>query len=318
MQNILLVGAGQLGSRYLQGLSTVKLDLCITVVDPSDLSLDNAKKRWFEVGGDKSQHKIRWCKVLPQDLVLINLAIISTSAGGRADLVKHISNTVRVSYWVLEKVLAQSKQELDIINAATINAKGTWVNMGRRVLDWHQQLKFKFYEQGPLRVKKTGGLWGLACNAIHFIDLISWWTGESLFSVNTNRLDRTWLKSKRLGYFEVIGELLVKFSGGTELILQSQPNVTEDIMHIELPNKNIWAIDEVNYIAFKSKRDIFKGEHKHQSEYTGPIVTKILTNGTCELTTLKQSSEQHKIFLDAMLAHWNFSNKFNDKIVPIT
>ena len=318
MQNILLVGAGQLGSRYLQGLSTVKLDLHITIVDPSDLSLDNAKKRWLEVGGDKSQHKIRWCKVLPQDLASINLAIIATSAGGRADLVKHISNTAHVSYWVLEKVLAQSKQELDIINAATIDSKGTWVNMARRAIDWHQQLKLKFYEQGPLRVKKTGGLWGLACNAIHFIDLISWWTGESLFSVNTNRLDRTWLKSIRLGYFEVTGELLVKFSGGTELILQSQPNVTEDIMHIELPNKNIWTIDEVNFIAFKSKKDIFKGRDILQSESTGPMVTKILTNGTCELTTLKQSSEQHQIFLDAMLAHWNFSNKFNDKIVPIT
>jgi hypothetical protein len=318
MQNILLVGAGQLGSRYLQGLSTVKLDLCITIVDPSDLSLGNAKKRWLEVGGDKSQHKICWCKVLPQDLVSINLAIIATSAGGRADLVKHISDTAHVTYWVLEKVLAQSKQELNIIHAATTDALGTWVNMARRVNDWHQQLKFKFYEQGPLTVKKTGGLWGLACNAIHFIDLISWWTGESLLSVNTNRLDSTWLKSKRLGYFEVIGELLVRFSGGTELVLQSQPNAKEDNINIELPNKNIWVIDELNCISFKSKKEIFKGEFKLQSELTGPMVTKILTNGNCELTTLKQSSEQHQIFLDAMLAHWNFSNKFNDRIVPIT
>jgi hypothetical protein len=318
MQNILLVGAGQLGSRYLQGLSTVKLDLCITIVDPSDLSLGNAKKRWLEVGGDKSQHKIRWCKVLPQDLVSINLAIIATSAGGRADLVKHISDTAHVTYWVLEKVLAQSKQELNIIHAATTDALGTWVNMARRVNDWHQQLKFKFYEQGPLTVKKTGGLWGLACNAIHFIDLISWWTGESLLSVNTNRLDSTWLKSKRLGYFEVIGELLVRFSGGTELVLQSQPNAKEDNINIELPNKNIWVIDELNCIAFNSKKDIFKGRFKLQSELTGPMVTKILTNGNCELTTLKQSSEQHQIFLDAMLVHWNFSNKFNDRIVPIT
>ena len=90
MQNILLVGAGQLGSRYLQGLSTVKLDLFITVVDPSDLSLNKAKKRWLEVGGDLSQHTIRWCKVLPLDLLLIDLAIIATSARGRADLVKKI------------------------------------------------------------------------------------------------------------------------------------------------------------------------------------------------------------------------------------
>ncbi|MDC1014875.1 hypothetical protein OAQ64_04050 [Candidatus Pelagibacter sp.] len=318
MKNILLVGAGQLGSRYLQGLSTVKLDLFITVVDPSDLSLNKAKKRWFEAEGDESQHTIRWCKVLPQDLVLIDLAIISTSARGRADLVKKISSTVSVRYWVLEKVLAQSKKELDIINAATIDSKGTWVNMVRRVINWHQQLKFNFYEKGPLKVRKTGGLWGLACNTIHFIDLISWWTGESLLSVDTSRLDRNWLKSKRLGYFEVIGELLIKFSGGTELILQSNPIATEDLLYVEVSNKDIWTIDELNCVAFKSKKEVFKGEFKLQSEITGPIVKKILTNGTCELTTLKKSSDQHKIFLEAMLAHWNFSNKLNDKVVPIT
>lgn len=318
MQNILLVGAGQIGSRYLQGLSTVKLDLCITVVDPSDLSLNKATKRWLEVVGDNSQHKVRWCKVLPQDLELIDLAIITTSAAGRADLVKYISKTVNVSYWVLEKVVAQSKQELDIIRTATIDAKGTWVNMVRRIIDWHQQLKFKFYEQGPLKVRKIGGLWGLACNAMHFIDLISWWTGESLLSVNTNRLDSMWIKSKRSGYFEVTGELLAIFSGGTELILQSQPNAIKDIMYIELPNKNIWSIDELNGIASKSKEDFVNGEIKLQSQLTGPMVSKILTNGICELTTLKQSSDQHQIFLDTMLAHWNFSNNFNDKNVPIT
>jgi hypothetical protein len=318
MQSILLVGAGQLGSRYLQGLSTVKLDLYITVVDPSDLSLNKAKKRWVEVGGDESQHTIRWCKVLPQDLSLIDLAIISTSAGGRADLIKKISSTIKVRYWVLEKVLAQSKKELDIINAATKDSKKTWVNMVRRESNWHQQLKLNFFEQGSLKVKKSGGLWGLACNGIHFIDLISWWTGESLLSVNTIKLDRTWIKSKRLGYFEVMGELLVKFSGGTELILQSQPIKTEDILYVEIPNKDIWTIDELNCVAFKSKKDVLKGELKLQSELTGPLVTKILTKGTCELTSLKNSIEHHKIFLEAMLAHWNFSNKLKDKIVPIT
>ena len=318
MQNILLVGAGNIGSRYLQGLSSVKLDLCITVVDPSDLSLKKSTKRWLDVGGNKSKHKICWCNELPQDLDLIDLAIITTSAGGRADLITNISKSVRVSYWVLEKVLAQSKEELDNIKTATIDAKGTWVNMVRRILDWHQQLRFKFYEQGPLKVKKIGGLWGLACNTMHFIDLISWWTGESLVSVNTNKLDSIWLKSKRSGYFEVTGELVAIFSGGTELILKSQPNVTEDIMYIELPNKNIWSIDEPNGVALKSKKDFLNGEFKLQSQLTGPMVTKILTIGICELTTLKQSLEQHQIFLEAMLAHWNFSNNLNDRIVPIT
>ena len=67
----LLVGAGQLGSRYLQGLSTVKLDLCITVVDPSDLSLNKAKKRWVEVGGDESQEQLRACLALGADRAIL-------------------------------------------------------------------------------------------------------------------------------------------------------------------------------------------------------------------------------------------------------
>ena len=37
MSNILLVGAGQLGSRYLQGLAEIEGPTTICVVDPSDL-----------------------------------------------------------------------------------------------------------------------------------------------------------------------------------------------------------------------------------------------------------------------------------------
>ena len=96
-----------------------------------------------------------------------------------------------VNYWVLEKVLAQSKQELEFINSTITDAKGIWVNTPRRLTSWHQQLKLKFYDQGPLTIKKVGGMWGLACNSIHFIDLVAWWTSESLLSVNTDRLDQT-------------------------------------------------------------------------------------------------------------------------------
>ena len=48
------------------------------------------------------------------------------------------------------------------------------------------------------------------------------------------------------------------------------------------------------------------------------MVTEILTQGTCGLPNLKESSEQHAIFLDSMLKHWNTFSKSNDKVVPIT
>ena len=318
MSNILIIGVGQIGFRYLEGLSKAKLDLDITVVDSSELSLRSVKEHWLQVGAIRPHQKIRWCQTLPKELDNVDLAIIATCSKGRATLINEIAQVVSVRYWILEKVLAQSKQELDLIENATTNAKGIWVNTPRRLMAWHQQLKFKFCNQGSLKVKKIGGLWGLACNSIHFIDLISWWTGESLLSIDTSKLDKIWLESKRRGYFEVAGEIFAKFSGGTELLLKSNPNLVEDTIHIELQNKNIWVIDEGKGIAFESKEDILNGRLELQSDMTGPMVTKILTKGTCELPTLKKSLDQHTIFLDAMLQHWNHSNKCNDKAVPIT
>jgi len=48
------------------------------------------------------------------------------------------------------------------------------------------------------------------------------------------------------------------------------------------------------------------------------MVSNILINETCGLPTLHESAQQHEIFLDAMLNHWNISNNLNDKLVPIT
>ena len=46
MYKILLVGSGQLGSRYLEGIAKSKLNLKVVVVDHSKLSLKKAKKIW--------------------------------------------------------------------------------------------------------------------------------------------------------------------------------------------------------------------------------------------------------------------------------
>ncbi|MDA7697754.1 hypothetical protein N8796_00925 [Candidatus Pelagibacter sp.] len=318
MLKVLLVGAGQIGSRYLQGLICSTLNISITVVDPLDISLNVSKKRWIEAGGDQSLHTISWNKELPSNKERFDLIIVTTSSKGRATLIKKIASNVSGDYWVIEKVLAQSKKELDIIQVATTHAKEVWVNMPRRVMSWHQKLRLKFYQKGPLKVKNTGGLWGLACNSIHFIDLISWWTGESLLSLNTSKLNNTWLKSKRLGYYEVSGELLATFSNGTQLILESQLDAKEDIMKIEIKNENTWVIDEINGVAHDSKKNVLEGKIKLQSELAGPMIAKIFSSGTCELTPLKESIAQHEVFLIAMLKHWNTSNKCNDELVPIT
>ena len=51
MNNICIIGAGQLGSRHLQALKMVLQPLLITVVDPSSESLKMAEERYQAAAG---------------------------------------------------------------------------------------------------------------------------------------------------------------------------------------------------------------------------------------------------------------------------
>ena len=161
MFNVLIIGAGQIGSRHLQGLVSVSLNLNIIVVDPSKKSLNTAQIRWKEVGGDQSSHRIIWFEDLPHNIKSFDLVIVATSSKNRAIIVDKVARSASVQYWVIEKVLAQSRQELEFIDNSTSDAKAVWINIPRRLIFWHQQLKLKFYNKGPLLINKIGGMWGL-------------------------------------------------------------------------------------------------------------------------------------------------------------
>jgi hypothetical protein len=316
--SLLLVGAGQLGSRYLQGLVASKSDLEITVVDPSSESLEIAKSRWIEAGGDESPHQVRWLESLASNLQRVDVALVVTSSKGRADLIYKIANAIDVRYWVLEKVLTQSSEELVAIQSALAGCEGAWVNTPRRMMSWHQSLKEVFAGRGPLEVSYSAGLWGLACNSIHFIDLVAWWSDEILMSVNTSSLDHHWHESKRAGYFEITGELAAHFSGGTSLRLNSKADAQALPIQVALRDGVFWEVDEPAGTARSSSGEQLDGRIEFQSQISGRLVDDILQRGQCDLPSLDESSSMHTIFLDAMLAHWNLSQNRNDNRVPIT
>jgi hypothetical protein len=316
--SLLIVGAGQLGSRYLEGLVSSKLNLEITVVDPASESLERARSRWIQQGGQESSHDIRWLELLPSDLNQVDVALIVTSSKGRTNLIEKIANAIKVRYWVLEKVLAQSSEELRVIQSVLAGSEGAWVNTPRRMMAWHNSLKESFAGHGPLDVSYSAGLWGLACNSIHFIDLIVWWSRESLVSVDTSGLDHNWQESKRVGYFEITGELVAEFSGGSVLRLQSREGASSHPLKIQLAGGAVWEIDEPAGTARSVAGEKRGGQVEFQSQLSGRLVDDILQRGECDLPALEESCAMHAIFLDAMLLHWNRSQNRNDDLVPIT
>ena len=317
MKNLLLIGSGQLGSRYLQSIIKENLNYRIIVVDKLSQSLNTAKKIWNEFGGNKTSHKIQWSLILPKEINHYDLVIIATSSKDRASLIEDIASKVNVNYWVIEKILAQSTNELNEIKKATKNAMRVYVNTPKRQMNWYKKIKSKFPCK-PYKIIKTGNLWGLACNSIHYIDLVAWWTEDNLISINCEGLSSEWFKSKRDGYFEISGKLLAKYANGTELILESSKEEIDNILKIDFKQQGKCDINEKKGTAIFSDGSVVSGKVDLQSEMGEQIISKILSEGKCGLPSLEDSIEQHSIFLDSLLDHWNKCNKKSDKLVPIT
>jgi len=326
---ILIVGAGQLGSRYLQGLADCQNTLDIYVKDISEQSLKVAKQRWEQLvhtvapntlsGKTKpaAQHKVTFLSSFEKIPKQVDIAIIATNANVRALLVKQIVEKYNVRYWILEKVLAQSESELEDITSLTKNSVGAWVNTSRRMMEWQKQICKSLPAGVPLFVRRGGSSWGLACNGIHFLDLVAWWTAETLTAIDTSELDLKWTKSKRKGFFEITGSITATFSRGTTLKLESVLDEKPLTFEIEAQGK-IWNIDEKNGVASGPEGVLIKGKNEMQSSMTSRLVDTLLKEGYCDLPGLIESSELHRVFISSLLKHWNYSHGTNNNQLPIT
>jgi len=319
--HILIVGAGQIGSRHLQALSLTKLKIQVSVIDPSNQSLKKTKIRWKAVKKKKSSISINFYKSISELSTDVDVALITTNSYERLNVIKKLVNLKKVKYWILEKILAQSESDINKIKKITNTFKSIncWVNNPRRIMDWHKQLRKNIINKGPLKISYFArSNWGLACNSIHFIDLAMWWSGEVIKSINTTKLGKKWFKAKRKGYFEVNGELSILFSKGSKLTISSNSNIRSNLIKVGLNDGTQWIINEKSGKAFNSKKKRLNGKYEFQSKMTHKLIEQIIRENKCDLPNIVESAKAHKPFIKAMLKHWNKSNSANRKYVPIT
>jgi predicted dehydrogenase len=263
-------------------------------------------------------HTIRFLNAVAASEHLIDLCIIVTPAHCRAALCQEIASICTVKAWILEKVLAQSSHQLDAIEEAIGLDTPTFVNTSRRLMPWHQAIGRALVSDilEPIKVVVDGGGWGLACNAIHFIDLVAWWTGSRLLSVDTDQLQE-WRPSKRAGFQEVDGVLRLYYENQSELTLNCRKEIAPIKITIHTASGD-WLIEEEMGMALGPRDLQISGELVFQSVLTAPLVTQILTTHTCGLPSLQESAALHRPFLDALLRYWNKTQARSDLIVPIT
>ena len=80
----------------------------------------------------------------------------------------------------------------------------------------------------------------------------------------------------------------------------------------------MWILKESEGTFTRKGEPSILGSVEYQSKITGPLVEKILMYGKCNLPTINDSANMHRILIDALLNHWNDFHQVNDKILPIT
>lgn len=323
-ENILIVGAGQLGSRHLQSLSSLNREFYqITVVDPSHQSLETARERYNEVKNSSSPEATYIDSISKVTRKNVFLAIISTSASVRYKVLKELTESTLISNLILEKVLFQSENQLNlatkIINKNNIKA---WVNCPRREYKIYNTINKDCEDSQYVNIKVTGNRWGLACNSIHFIDLWSYLKKFDHYSIK-NMDECTTIESKRAGYKELTGSIYAKSpSGNIELNCKNELDQPISLsVTIETDSLDI-IIDECTSEILKYQKH---GKDKslvyqpvYQSSLTSKAVIDISHTGDCKLTPYNESQMLHEELLTKTSNLFNKHSRLTDLLSPIT
>ena len=315
--NILVCGAGQLGSRYLQGLAKCPTPLDIRVHDVRADSLRAAERRWNEARDPECPHRLSLDSSLEALPHTLDIAIVATTADVRPQAAGAIAEHCAVRFWIFEKVLAQSERGLDQLRSHVQDASRAWVNTPRRIMPWHRRIRAELAGTGPMRLEVTGGQWGLACNAVHYLDLLAWWAGETIERVSAQRLDPVWFESKRPGFMEVSGTLEAWYSGGSRALLTAV-SVAGPVSITVSNARDRWELDETQGIARRSDGFEIRGRLDYQSDMTADLVASMLAQGACGLPGLEESIAIHRPFITALREHWSRAGNAAAASVPIT
>ena len=313
-KKFIVVGAGKLGSYHLQGLAKISENALIDVYDISEKSLQMANKMLSEVNSI-SRHQIRFLNDLQNLRDDYVLGINATTSGFRLDSV--IKTGHLAENWILEKVLTQNVSQIDAIEEHFTSDQNVWVNLIMREFPWLQEAQLQIKKSKLLNYETCGVDWSLACNAIHHLDLIGWLSEAQLISLDCDQLDDSWFDSKRKDHFEILGTINAIYSNGTTASLTSLP-LGNDRISTLTTEKNIWQLDEIAGEIKSSDGLLYKGVFERQSNITTQLADTVINHRTLNLPKLDYAANMHRIFIKAMLDHWNKCQITNSNFVPIT
>lgn len=319
---IAVVGAGQLGTRHLQGLVRLSMPCEIHVVDPSEKSLALARQRVNEVAV-AAPHLLQYHNSIESLPQLLDYVVVATTADIRLKVIRELLNRRIIRNILLEKVLFQCAS--DYADADKLLTKANcraWVSCLRRAAPIYDTVRDFFVDDPLQHADVRGGNWGLGCNSIHFIDIIAHIAGGEPHSISTAMLDQSIIDSKRLGFIEFTGTLLGR-CGDASFSLTAQRGSQAPVLMILRGANRSFILDESAGRAFMCDPHVsgwrtvdFKTPIL--SELITGVTQRILEHGSSELTPYIQSAAYHLPLLEALSSHAHHLLVESNDCLPIT
>lgn len=324
MKNIVIIGAGQLGSRYLQGFCKLKIPIALKVVEPDEVAKKIAMARVAEQISSTHIKNIEFGSSIDVLDGHIDLAVVSTSSDVRFGITSELLQTKKVENLILEKVLFQKKEEyLEIEKLLTKYKVNCWVNHTRRMFPFYQELRKLLTGVKNIHFSVSGGNWGLGCNALHYLDMFSFLTGETDLIINIDFLNKKIYKSKREGFFEFNGMISGAIGNATFAITSFdgeyspiQLGITSDLVNLTIDESSGW------FRISKKKNNWHEEEFDkkivfYQSEIADQLAYDVFSTN-CNLPLYTEAKKIHLIFIKSLIEHLNSFARVKYSHCPIT
>ncbi|MDA8692814.1 Gfo/Idh/MocA family oxidoreductase [Saprospiraceae bacterium] len=327
MIKIVLIGAGQIGSRHLQAMSNLKGDYKIWVVDILQESLDIAKKRFLEMPlANDFEGELVYTLNIEELPPALDFVLITSTASVRRSLIENVLENSKVKYFILEKVLFQNPLDYkEVHSLLEKSGSKAFVNFPRRTFPIYKELREKL-PNTDIQITVGGSHWGLACNGLHIIDIITFLCKSSNFNLTFDLLQDKVVSSKRNEYMEVMGTIRGTDTyrnsftiscyedGNAPLTISIQTKELKCVIFESGSEKNINISSLDNGWKWESRPISFF----FQSQLTHKIIEDLCENGTCELASYEEASKIHLPFINGLIKHFNKVLNKNFEICPIT
>jgi hypothetical protein len=324
MKKVLLVGCGELGSRFLQAALQVNGINRIDVVELSEKSIEVAKSRMGQVQFDKTTVTVNWHSSVKEAGEGFDLCVIATQADNREKIFDEVFES-GVKNILTEKIVTQSLLAYQyILKKSEEYGVNIWVNCKTRAYPVWRYIKSKIGEGEEVLYHSIGGNHGLCTNGIHSLDLFAFLSNSPLFSDRGSHIDPILHTTKRNKY-DLSGAFHLQGANNNRCMIDYSLNSVSSVMEIVTTPTYRWMLDHAARQAFEScaeKKWIFEpipfeGDLS-VSNMSKSFIADILNDDCCELPTLQEAYAAHHYLFEVTLPVFNKLLNKQDDICPCT